>query len=122
MVPLPEGATPGLLGDTIPDWSRGSEDGDGGALAKFAGERNHAAGLIGKAMHLGKAKAGALADRLGRKERVEHFSAKTSGGMPVPVSDTRIATKSPLCASSSKLDVLGADPDRGRRRAWRPLH
>ena len=37
---------------------------------------------------------------------------KTSGGIPVPVSDTRIATKSPVVRFIVQPDVLGADPDR----------
>jgi len=60
------------------------------------------AGLIGKAVHLEKPKAGTLADRLGRKGTVEHFLHNV-GGMAGACIRNANDHEAPLFASSSSL-------------------
>lgn len=69
-------------------------DGDHRAAAGLAACGDRAARLAGEAVHLREAESGALADRLGGAERLEH-PLHHSGGMPLPVSMMASATNSP---------------------------
>ena len=50
------------------------QDRDRGSLAEFAFDLDRSAGLVREAMDLRQAEAGALADRLGREERIEDLA------------------------------------------------
>src|SRR5438045_3498125 len=56
--------------DLLPLLGGGQPDLGGGALADAAFEQQHAAGLLGQALHHREAEPGALADTLGREERL----------------------------------------------------
>ena len=70
------------------------EDAERRALADFGVDIDEAAGLLDDAVDGGEAEPGALADLLGREERLEDL-VDDVGGMPVPVSVDLDPARSP---------------------------
>ena len=86
------------------------QDRDRGLLAKLAAHLDRSAGLMGETIDLREARSGALADRFGGEEGIE-FLLSTSSAMPVPVSETEIATYSPALRFVAERAVIGGNRD-----------
>ena len=83
-------------------------DRDGGALAERARDLHGAAGLMREAIDLRQPEAGALADRLGGEERIEHLGDDVRRDADAGVAAPLMATYSPAPTGSPapSVDVL----------------